>query len=210
MNRKFLLPLVLLVSLAALAIQAGVIPLKPGSSVIVNHETARIHAKGTQPTTVPNATAQTSYALDSTGTILTITVKNTSPSDSRAALYALDLALPVKLVNRTRMEASFSDFPPGATWYGPTDRSDPTAATGYCSFVAREAALGDIDDYLSAATTLPAGFLLPGQSGKITLTLALDEKTKGAPLRIAPIAYFVTPDPTAPQQKRVPDAITGN
>ena len=209
MKIQSVLLLVLLLSLlVASSIYAGVIPLKPGSTVIVTHENGKVYAKGKTPTNVSNASAQTSYSLDETGTILTITVQNTSPANSGAALYALDLALPLKLVNRTRMEATFGKFPQGTMWDGPTDKSDVLSPTGYCSFAARETILGEINDYLKMQTNLTEGFLRPGQSGEIVLTFAAPANGN-APLHIAPVAYFLTPDPSAPQQKRVPVAVAG-
>ncbi len=210
MNLRFILLLLLLLSLLiASSIYAGVVPLKPGSAIVIKHENGKVYAKGKAPTSVQNASAQTSYALDKTGTILTIKLQNTSPANSGAALYALDLVLPPKLVNRTRLEATFSKFPKGAVWHGPTDKSDALSPTGYCSFAARETVLGEIDDYLKLPTKLTDGFLLPGQSGEIVLTFGFAANGKAA-LQIAPVAYFLTPDPTAPQQKRIPVAVAGN
>ena len=206
--QSIILLLLLLSLLAAASIYAGVIPLKPGSTVVVTHENAKVNAKGRVPTRVANATAKTSYSL--TGTVLTITVQNTSPANSGAALYALDLALPLKLVNRARMEASFQKFPAGAIWEGPTDKADALAPTGYCTFAARETVLGEIDEYLKMQTKLTDGFLLPGQSGEIILKFDVPTNATNISLRIAPVAYFLTPDPTAPQQKRLPVAIEGN
>lgn len=210
MKLRYILLLLLLLSLLiASSIHAGVVPLKPGGAVTITHDNGKVYAKGKAPVNVVNASAKTAYALNKAGDVLTITVENTSPANSGAALYALDLVLPAKLVNRTRMEATFSKFPQSAIWEGPTDKSDALSPTGYCSFAARETILGEIDDYLNLQTKLTDGFLLPGQSGEIVLTFDFSAHGKAA-LQIAPVAYFLAPDPSAPQQKRIPVAVTGN
>jgi hypothetical protein len=207
--QSVILLLLLLSLLAAASIYAGVIPLKPGSTTVALHENAKIKGKGLAPVSVPNVSAKTSYSLDQTGMILTISVQNTSPAYSAAVLYALDLALPLKLVNRARLEAAFQKFPAGAIWEGPTDKANMLAPTGYCTFAAREAVLGEIEDYLQMQTKLTSGFLLPGQSGEIILKLNVPTNAANIPLRIAPVTYFLTPDPAAPTLKRVPVAIEG-
>ncbi len=211
--QSVMLLFLLLSLLVASSIYAGVIPLKPGSAVIVTHENGKVYARGKAPTRMQNVSAQTAYSLDKSGTVLTITVQNTSPANSGAALYALDLALPLKLVTRTQMEAVFQKFPTGAIWDGPTDKRDTLSPTGYCTFAARETILGEIDDYLKIQTKLTNGFLLPGQRGEIVLTFNFPANVPAnmkAALQIAPVAYFLTPDPSAPQQKRIPVAVAGN
>jgi hypothetical protein len=59
-----------------------------------------------------------------------------------------------------------------------------------------------IDDFLSTQTPLPAGFLQPGQQGKITVTIELSAAARG-PLRFTPAVYFLIPDPQAPLEKRL-------
>src|SRR5436190_12138297 len=93
--------------LATTTTQAGVIVLKPGSSVTVSFDDIRLHEKGTPPFVLAGVGALATLALDESGTVLTVTLQNVSLLNTGATLYALDLALPHKLVNETRMTASF-------------------------------------------------------------------------------------------------------
>jgi hypothetical protein len=184
--------------LAATVTPAGVIVLRPGSSVTVSFDDLRLREKGTPPIALPGIGATATLSLDESGTVLTITLKNVSLTGTGAALYALDLDLPQKLVNETRMTASFSGFPGGAGWLGPVDK----AALGSFVFAARESVLRQLDDFLNPQTPLPTGFLQAGQQGKITVTIALPPAARG-PLRLTPVIYFLIPHPQTPLEKRL-------
>lgn len=177
---------------------ANVIVLKPGASVTISFDDLRRREKGTPPLALLGIGATATLSLDEGGTVLTITLKNASLINRGAALYALDLALPHKLVNETRISASFSGFTGGANWVGPLDKAE----LGSFVFAARESVLRRLDDFLSTQTALPAGFLQAGQQGQITITLALPPPARG-PLRLNPVAYFLLPDPQAPLEKRL-------
>ena len=183
--------------LAATTTRAGVIVLQPGSSVTVSFDDIRLHERGTPPITLRGVGALAILALDESGTILTVTLQNVSLINTGAALYGIELDLPKKLVNETRMTATFSGFP-GAGWLGPTDQ----AALGSFVFAAREVVLKRMDDFLSTQTPLPTGFLQSGQQGKITITLKLSPEARG-PLRLTPALYLLIPHPQSPLEKRL-------
>lgn len=204
-----LLAMFLLGLLLTTPVVAGGVSLKPGTAVTVDCATGHtLTKKATLPTGSLAIVAGVTFTLDSTGTILKITLQNTSVAATGAALYALDLGLPKKLVNILRMEASFGGFPVGTRWYGPTDAADPTNGTGNATFAAREALAGRFDEYLSKEKVLTNGFLQPGQSGTITIKLTLSAEAKKLALDVNPVAYFLVPDPTA-QTKRLQVASTG-
>lgn len=184
--------------LAATVTRAGVIVLNPGSSVTVGFDDLRVREKGLAPIALPGVGALVTLSLDASGKVLTITLKNISLLNSSAALYALELDLPNKLVNQTRMTASFSGFPGAAKWLGPVDK----AALGSFVFAARESVLQQLDDFLDTQTLLPAGFLRAGQQGQISVTIALSPEASG-PLRLTPAVYFLIPHPQAPLEKRL-------
>jgi hypothetical protein len=150
---------------------------------------------------------QLEAALDTTGTILTLTLRNTSLLTTNAALYALDLGLPTRFVNITRMEAAFAGFPVGTRWQGPTDLASPTNATGACTFAAREVIATGLDVYLKRDKELSSGFLGTGQSGRITVKLAPVADASVRALQVNPVAYLLVPDPNAPE-KRMQVALT--
>jgi hypothetical protein len=191
--------------LATPATQAGVIVLKPGSSVMVSFDDIRLHEKGTPPIVLSGVGALANLSLDESGTILTVTLQNVSLLNTGAALYALDLDLPKKLVNQTHVTATFSNFPGETNWLGPTDQ----AALGSFVFAARAAVLKRLDDFLSMQTQLPAGFLQPGQQGKITITIQLPPDARG-PLRLTPALYFLIPNPQSSQGTRLSLVVAGN
>ena len=192
-----------------LTAHAQIIPLQPSQSQTIRLDNTRLLEKGTPPAAFQNISAQASFALDETGTTLTITLQNTTAANANAVLYALDLGLPVKLVNRVRLEAAFSNFPDGSEWLGPIDTAAPTAGTGVNTFVARPAAFHRLTELLDASTSLSADFLRAGQSGRITLRLLFTPQAGDLPLRLEPRVYFLAPDPKAPQSARVPLLVTG-
>ncbi len=189
--------------LATTTTRAGVIVLKPGSSVTLSFDDIRLHEKGTPPIVLVGVGAVATLALDESGTSLTVTLQNVSLINSGVALYALDLDLPNKLVNEARMTAAFSGFTK-ESWLGPTDQ----AALGACVFAARDAVLKRMDDFLSTQTPLPLGFLQPGQQGKITITIELSPDARG-PLRLNPTLHLLIPHPQAPLEKRLRLVATG-
>lgn len=177
--------------------QAGTIVLRPGSSVTVSFDDIRLRERGTRPIVLVGVGALATLALDESGTILTVTLQNVSLTNSGAVLYALDLDLPKKLINETRLNAVFSNFT-RESWLGPTDQ----AALGSCVFAARDAVLKRMDDFLSTQTPLPPGFLQSGQQGKITITIELSPNARG-PLRLNPALHLLIPDPQSPLEKRI-------
>ena len=206
---KYKTTLLLALFWLAVTAQAQVIPLNTGQSETIRFDNVRLLEKGTPPAAFQNISAQASFALDATGTTLTITLQNTAATQANAALYALDLGLPNKLVNQIRLEASFSEFPDEAEWLGPVDSAAPTAGTGFTTFAARPALFRRLQESLDAKTTLSADFLRAGQSGRITLRLLSSSSARELPLRIEPRLYFLAPDPNAPQIRRVPLVVTG-
>ncbi len=187
----------------------GAIPLRPGTSVTVDCVNGNVLTKRrTTPTSLSDVAVQLNASLDSTGTVLTMTLRNTSAIATDAAVYALDLGLPTRFVNVTRMQASFAGFPIGARWEGPTDIALPTNATGACTFAAREIIAGGIEAYLNKQSTLSGGFLGAGQSGQITVKLAPSDDAPTRPLQLNPVAYLVATDPDTPN-KRIQLALTG-
>lgn len=194
---------------AARGAHAQQIPLAPNQSVTVRFDQVRLLEKGTPPVLFQNVSAQGNFSLDETGSVLTIRLQNTSLPAAGVALYALDIGLAHKLVNQTKMEATFSAFPDGGAWLGPTDKSALTAATGFSTFAARAAVLGRMEDLLIATSSLPAGFLQAGQGGVITLKLAVASAAIESPLRIEPRFYFLAPDPRTPLTKRMQLVVTG-
>jgi hypothetical protein len=189
--------------------QAQVIPLSSGQAETIRFDHVRLLEKGTPPAAFQNVSAQASFALDATGTTLTITLQNTAALQSNAVLYALDLGLPNKLVNQIRLEASFSEFPDGAEWLGPVDSATPTAGTGFTTFAARPVLSRRLEESLDAQNNLSTDFLRVGQSGRITLRLLSNSVSRDVPLRLEPRLYFLAPDPNAPQLKRLPLVVTG-
>jgi hypothetical protein len=187
---------------AAASIHAQIL-LRPGDSVTVSFDQPRLLERGKPPALLRGISAQATFALDETGARLTATLQNRSLAASAAALYALDFGLSLKVVNRTKMSASFSGFPEGASWAGPVDTGSTTAGTGYSTFAARDAILGSPGDFLNPRTLLPSGFLSSGQSRSITLEFEFQPDTKESPLRIAPTVFFLAPNPDAPQEKRL-------
>lgn len=208
-HKSAILPALLWLSAMATAAHAQVIPLSPNRSVTVRFDQVRRLEKGTPPAVFQAVSGQAEFALDETGTVLTIRLQNTSLPAAGVALYALDIGLPHRLVNQTRMEASFSEFPAGGTWLGPTDKTAPTAAAGFSTFAARPVVLGRMEEFLAAGTSLGAGFLQAGQRGVITLKMTFAPTVKESPLRIEPRLYFLAPDPTAAMTKRVRLVVTG-
>jgi hypothetical protein len=190
-------------------VQAQVIPLNSGQAETIRFDHVRLLEKGTPPAAFQNVSAQASFALDATGTTLTITLQNTAAVQANAVLYALDLGLPNKLVNQIRLEVSFSEFPDGAEWLGPVDSATPTAGTGFTTFAARPALFRRLEESFDAKTDLSTDFLRAGQSGRITLKLLSNSVARDLPLRIEPRLYFLAPDPNAPQIKRIPLVVTG-
>lgn len=194
---------------------AQVIPLPPKGSVTVRFDQVRRLEKGTPPALFHNVSGQAEFTLDETGTVLTIRLQNTSLPAAGAALYALDIGLLHKLVNQTRMEAAFSEFPAGGTWLGPTDKAAPTAADGFSTFAARAVVLGRMEEFLAAGASLGGGFLQAGQGGVITLRLTFSPTARESlqrpetPLRLEPRLYFLAPDPAAATTSRVRLVVTG-
>jgi hypothetical protein len=188
---------------------AQVIALAPNQSANVRFDSVRLLEQGTPPANFPGVAAHGEFLLDATGTRLTIRMENVSTATANAVLYALDLGLPLRLVRQEKLEATFSEFPEGATWLGPTDAAAPTAGLGFSTFAARPAMLQRLDDFLTTTTNLPAGFLRPGQRGTITLSLTYLTGTREPVLRIEPRLYFLAPDPRTPQTNRVPLVING-
>ncbi len=180
----------------------GAIPLRPGTSITVDCVNGNVLTKrSTTPTGLQGVVVQLKASLDSTGTVLTMTLQNTSAIATEAALYALDLGLPTKFVNVTRLEASFAGFPLGARWEGPTDIALPTNATGSCTFAAREVAVGGIEEYLQKQNALSSGFLGVGQSGRITVKLAPSTDARTRLLQLNPVAYLLVFDPATPDKR---------
>ncbi|MBL8204440.1 MAG: hypothetical protein JNM09_09435 [Blastocatellia bacterium] len=191
-----------LVVLLALPV-SGAIPLRPGTSITVDCVSGNVLTRrSTSPLSVQNVVVQVEAALDSTGTVLTLTLQNNSASATEAALYALDLGLPTRFVNVTRMQASFAAFPLGARWEGPTDVALPTNATGTCTFAAREIIATGLEAYLKKSNALSSGFLGTGQSGRITVKLAPTNDAPTRSLQLNPIAYLLASDPDAPDKRR--------
>ena len=199
-----------LLCLLSLTVSARNYALLPGESVTVNFDRILLLEKGTPPVAYRNVGAVAVFALDATGTVLTVTLQNLSLADSRAALYALDLGLSKKLALQTQAEASFNGFPVNAQWLGPTDYESVTAASGAFTFAAREAVLGTMSDFLDNQALLPTSFLQPGQRGGFTIQFTFAESAKESPLRIAPTAYFVAPDARAATPKRLRLAAYGS
>ncbi|MBI1763237.1 MAG: hypothetical protein HYR56_17575 [Acidobacteria bacterium] len=191
------------------AARAQVIPLKAGQSETIRFDNVRPLEKGPPPAAFQNISAQASFALDATGTILTITLQNTAAGQANAVLYALDLGLSFKQINQTRLEASFSEYPDGAEWLGPVDSAAPTAGTGTSTFAAKPAVFRRLQELLDTRNNLSADFLRTGQSGRITLQLLNSATSRDQQLRLEPRLYFLAPDPNAPQTKRLPLAVTG-
>ncbi len=189
--------------------RAQVIPVQAGQTETIRFDHVRLLEKGTPPAAFQNISAQASFALDAAGTTLTITLQNTAAAQANAVLYALDIGLPLKLVNQIRMEATFSEFPAGSEWLGPVDSAAPTAGTGVSTFAARPAVFRRLEESLDANNKLSTDFLRAGQSGRITLTLFFNPTARDLPLRIEPRLYFLAPDPKAPQTRRIPLAVTG-
>ncbi len=191
----------LLVVLLALPV-SGAIPLRPGTSITLDCVSGNVLSrKSTSPTSALDVGVQVEAALDSTGTILTLTVQNISASASEAACYALDLGLPTKFTQVTRMEAAFAGFPLGTRWEGPTDIALPTNATGSSTFAAREVIAGGIETYLKKSSALSSGFLGIGQSGRITVKLTPTSDAPNRPLQLNPVAYLLVSDPAAPDKR---------
>lgn len=181
---------------------AQVVTLNTGQSANLRFDNVRLLEKGTPPANLPNINAQASFTLDQMGATLTINLENTAAAAANAVLYALDLGLPLKLVNQIRLEATFSGFPEGGEWLGPVDSAAPTAGTGYCTFASRQALFHRLDESLDASHTLPAGFLRAGQRGTITVKLLSNTLSRELPLRLEPRFYFLAPDANAPQTRR--------
>ncbi len=192
----------------AVTARAQVIPVNAGQTETIRFDNVRLLEKGT-PAAFQNISAQASFALDAAGTTLTITLQNTAAAQANAVLYALDIGLPLKLVNQIRMEAAFSEFPDGSEWLGPVDSAAPTAGTGVSTFAARPAVFRRLEESLDAKNNLSADFLRTGQSGRITLKLFFNPTARDLPLRLEPRLYFLAPDPKAPQTRRIPLAVTG-
>jgi hypothetical protein len=194
--------------LLALPTWAGTTPLSAGSTVTIDCVNGNsLNKKAIRPTGSQSVAARVTLSLDSTGTVLTVNVQNTSLV-ADALLYAVDLGLSDKFVTSTRMVATFSGFPANGRWFGPTDTAGPTNATGTATFAAREAIAGRMEDYLNRQTTLKAGFLRVGQGGTITVKLTLAAAARNKPLLIDPVAYFLVNDPQA-QTKRMQIVSTG-
>ena len=187
---------------------AQVITLNTGQSANVRFDNVHLLEKGIPPAAFQNISAQASFALDATGTVLTITLQNTA-AQANAVLYALDIGLPNKLVNQIRLDATFSGFPEGGEWLGPVDSAAPTAGTGYCTFAARQALFRRLDESLDASRTLPAGFLRAGQRGTITIKLLSNTLSRELPLRLEPRFYFLAPDAKVPQTRRMALVVSG-
>lgn len=185
------------------AVCAQGLQLTPNQPVTVRFDSVKLIEKGTPAANFPGVAAQGEFLLDATGTVLTIRLQNVSTTAANAALYAIDLGLPQRLVNRNKLTATFGEFPEGETWLGPTDNAAPTAGLGFCTFAARAAALRRFDDFLATSTTLTPGFLPTGQRGTITLKLTYLAGGQEATLRVEPRLYFLAPDTKTPQTKRV-------
>jgi hypothetical protein len=194
--------------LITMPVMAGVSLLQPGDSLIIECINGNyLTKKELKPTGSQAVTARLTLSLDNTGTVLTVNVQNIALVPD-AVLYALDLGLSSKFVRATRMEASFSGFPAGVRWLGPTDAAGPTNGTGTATFATREAMAGRMEDYLQKQTSLSAGFLRVGQGGNITVKFILPAEAKNKPLSVDPVAYFLVNDPNA-QNKRIQVASTG-
>lgn len=205
MKRNFIalvLSLTLLWSLLVLPGRAATTPLQPGGTVTIDCNTGNVLTKKKTTATGSQAiSARLTMTLDSTGTILTITIQNTATT-ADALLYAIDLGLPQRFVAVNRMQGSASGFPAGARWYGPTDTAGPTNAIGTSTIAAREVLAGRMDDYLPRSKNLSAGFLRVGQSGKITVKITPTADAKQKPLLLNPVAYFLANDPNTPTSRR--------
>lgn len=189
---------------ALLLVPVGAAPtlLQLGGTLTVDCTNGNVLSKkGTTPTGLQTVAARVTMSLDSTGTVLTLNLLNTATMPN-AVLYALDLGLPNKFVAVNRMEATFSGFPAGARWLGPTDSSAATNGIGTSTLAAREVIAGRMDDYLKPQTSLSAGFLRPGQSGKITVKFTLAASAKQKPLQLDPVAYFLV-NASNPKDNRI-------
>jgi hypothetical protein len=205
--KRFSALLIVWLCLSAGAV-AQVLQLTPEQPVTVRFDNVRLLEKGTPPASFPGVAAQAEFLLNATGTILTIKLQNISAASAQAVLYALDLGLPLRLVNRNKLEAQFREFPAGVSWIGPTDNAAPTAGLGFCTFAARAAALQRFDDFLSTTTTLPASFLQTDQRGLISLKLTYSPGGREPVFTIEPRLYFLAPDTKTPQTKRVRLVVT--
>ncbi len=183
---------------ALLLVPAGIAttPLQPGGTLTVN---CAVENELTKKATTVRATqvvaARVTLSLDREGTVLTINVQNTSALPD-AMLYALDLGLPNRFVAVNRMEATFSGFPAGARWLGPTDLGGATNGIGTTTLAAKEVIAGRMEDYLKPQTILSAGFLRPGQSGTIKVKFLPTANVKQKALQVQPVAYFLANAPT--------------
>lgn len=179
-------------------------PLQPGRTLIVN---CVVENELTKKATIARVTqmvaARVTLSLDSAGTLLTINVQNISTSQD-AMLYALDLGLPNNFVAINRLEATFSGFPAGARWLGPTDLSGATNGIGTTTMAAREVIAGRMEEYLKPQTSLSAGFLRPGQSGtiRVKITPTAAARQKSSLLQVQPVAYFLANAPN-PRNNRI-------
>lgn len=195
-NAKIRFVIVMVLVLTSIPARAVPTSLKPGESITIDCLNGNVLTKKkTTPTGAQNISARLAMSLDSTGTILTINIQNTSTVPD-AVLYAVDLGLPRKFANVNRMEGSFSQLPAGARWYGPTDASGPTNAIGSSTLAAREVLAVRMEDFLPRQKTLSAGFLRPGQSGIVTIKLTLSKEEKQKTLQLDPVAYFLANDPS--------------
>lgn len=193
--------LTLLWALITVPAVPGTAPLQPGGTLTLNCATGNVLTKNSTTATGSQAVAaRVTMALDSTGTVLTVNLQNTSTAPD-ALLYALDLGLPHKFITVNRMEATFSGFPTGARWLGPTDIVGPTNATGTSTLAAREVIGGRMEDYLKPQKSLPPGFLRTGQAGSITVKITLSADARQKPLQLDPVAYFLVNDPKAPNKR---------
>lgn len=188
-------------------------PLQPGGTLTINCAVENdLTKKSTSVRATQLIAARVTMSLDKEGTILTVNVQNTSITQD-AMLYAVDLGLSNKLAAVLRMEATFSGFPAGARWLGPTDLSGPTNGTGATTLAAKEVIAGRMEDYLKPQTSLSPGFLRPGQSGtiklKLTPTSATNAKQKLLPLQVQPVAYFLANAPN-PRNDRIQVATTSD
>ena len=166
-------------------------PLQPGRTLTVNCAVENeLTKKEVTARTTQQIAARVTLTLDSAGTLLTVTVQNTSTT-ADAVLYAVDLGLSNKFIADNRLEATFSGFPAGARWLGPTDASGPTNGIGNTTLATREVIAGRVSDYLKPQTTLPAGFLRLGQSGTIKVKITPNPKAKQKLLQVQPVAYFL-------------------
>ncbi|HEX4949116.1 MAG TPA: hypothetical protein VFZ34_20735 [Blastocatellia bacterium] len=197
-NTTILFLLTLIWALITVPLRAATTPLQPGGSITVDCNLGNVLTKKKTIATGSQAVAaRLTMSLDSTGTVLTINLQNTATTPD-AVLYAIDLGLPNRFVAVNRMEASFSGFPAGARWHGPTDIAGPTNAIGTSTFAAREVMASRMDDYLPRQKSLSAGFLRTGQSGRITVKITLTAEARQKPLLLNPVAYFLVNDPNSP------------